>query len=102
MAADTSNMGTDGAQTPPAGMDGTMQSPPGSTTASAGCGLSQGVPAGAGMDNAVVPNAIVTFPTGYDGSKPVPIIFAFHGAGRTADQMRNVDSRTPGTQLDAN
>ncbi|HVZ32072.1 MAG TPA: hypothetical protein VG963_06595, partial [Polyangiaceae bacterium] len=80
---------------------GTMP-PPSSTTASAGCGMSQGVPAGAGMDNAVVPNAILTFPNGYDGSNPVPIIFAFHGAGRTADQMRNVDSRTPGTQLEAN
>jgi poly(3-hydroxybutyrate) depolymerase len=55
------------------------------------------VPADAG-----VPNTIVTFPTGYDGSKPFPLLFAFHGAGRSNLQMQTVDSRTVGSKLEAN
>lgn len=64
-------------------------------SASAGCGLSQGIPGDAG-----VPNTLVTFPPGYTGSTPVPLLFAFHGAGRTNTDMRMVDSRTMGSQLE--
>jgi polyhydroxybutyrate depolymerase len=69
--------------------------PPATGGASAGCGRTQGVPA-----NYAVANTIVTFPPGYDGSTPVPLLFAFHGAGRTNTDMRNVDSRTPGSMLE--
>ena len=72
-----------------------------SGTASAGCGLASGVPAGAAVVDAIIPGAIVTFPTGYDGSSPKPLVFAFHGAGRTNEQMRTVDSRTDGSELEA-
>ncbi len=65
--------------------------------ASAGCGLAQGIPANPG-----VPNTILTFPTGYDGNTPFPLVFAFHGAGRTNEEMRMVDSRTVGSDLEAN
>jgi polyhydroxybutyrate depolymerase len=68
--------------------------------ASAGCGVSQGMPAN--PTTIADPNTIVTFPQGYDGSTPFPIVFAFHGAGRTNADMRTVDSRTPGTQLENN
>ena len=64
---------------------------------SAGCGRSTGIPASAG-----VANAIVTFPPGYDGSTPLPLVFAFHGAGRTNLDMQTVDSRTVGSQLENN
>ena len=69
-------------------------------TASPGCGVSQGMPAN--PTTIADPNTILTFPQGYDGSKPFPIVFAFHGAGRTNTDMRMVDSRTPGTQLENN
>jgi poly(3-hydroxybutyrate) depolymerase len=69
-------------------------------TASAGCGVSQGMPAN--PTTIADPNTILTFPQGYDGSKPFPIVFAFHGAGRTNLQMRMDDSVTPGSQLEAN
>jgi poly(3-hydroxybutyrate) depolymerase len=73
---------------------------PAAGTASAGCGVSQGMPAN--PTTIADPNTILTFPQGYDGSKPFPIVFAFHGAGRTNQQMRTQDSRTPGTQLENN
>lgn len=66
-------------------------------SASAGCGLAQGIPA-----NANVANTILTFPPTYDGRTPVPLLFAFHGAGRTNADMRMVDSRTMGSQLENN
>jgi len=69
-------------------------------TASAGCGVSQGMPAN--PTTIADPNTILTFPQGYDGSKPFPIVFAFHGANRTNAEMRTVDSRTPGTVLENN
>jgi polyhydroxybutyrate depolymerase len=62
---------------------------------SAGCGKGSGVPT-----NVAVPNTIVTFPASYDGSTPVPLLFAFHGAGRTNMDMRTVDSRTVGGALE--
>jgi polyhydroxybutyrate depolymerase len=48
------------------------------------------------------PNTIVSFPPGYDGNTPFPIVFAFHGANRTNMQMRMVDSNTPGSELENN
>jgi poly(3-hydroxybutyrate) depolymerase len=65
-------------------------------SASAGCGLASGIPA-----NAAIPNSIVTFPAAYDGTAPMPLVFAFHGAGRTNEDMRLRDSRTNGSQIEA-
>ncbi len=64
---------------------------------SAGCGKSTGVPMGVN-----VPNAIVTFPQGYDGSTPVPMLFGFHGAGRTNQNFQEVDARMRNTDLERN
>jgi len=64
---------------------------------SAGCGKSSGTPM-----NVNVPNAIVTFPDGYDGSTPVPMMFGFHGAGRTHQEFQTVDARMVGTDLEEN
>jgi polyhydroxybutyrate depolymerase len=63
--------------------------------ASAGCGRAAGIPA-----NPAVPNTIVTFPPNYNGSTPLPLVFAFHGAGRTNTDMRTVDARTNGSVLE--
>ncbi len=115
-APSTPNLGG-GADTPPA--TGLMQPPPAATgtvtpaptsttpppvepapsgsTASAGCGRTQGAPAGY-----QIPNAIVTFPQGYDGSTPVPLLFAFHGANRTNEDMQLRDSQTVGSPLERN
>ena len=67
--------------------------------ASAGCALAQGAPAN--PTTIADPNTIVTFPDGYDGSTPKPLVFAFHGAGRTNVDMRTVDSRTANGALEA-
>jgi polyhydroxybutyrate depolymerase len=45
---------------------------------SAGCGSP-----GSGDTN--IANAIVSIPDSYDGTTPMPLLFAFHGAGRMAD-----------------
>ena len=66
--------------------------------ASTGCGVAQGRPA----TPTVTANTIFTFPDGYDGSTPFPLLFAFHGANRNNQQMREQDSRTPGSELEAN
>jgi polyhydroxybutyrate depolymerase len=90
-------------QTPtpaPTPMDPPDQMNPTPGSPSAGCGAAQGMPANPAT--IADPNTIVTFPPGYDGSTPFPIVFAFHGAGRTNQEMRTVDSRTPGTQLENN
>src|SRR6185436_1258558 len=94
-------------QTPPPAVQPTSMQPPAQMNpmptagvASAGCGVSQGMPAN--PTTIADPNTIVTFPQGYDGSKPFPIVFAFHGANRTNAEMRTVDSRTPGTVLENN
>jgi hypothetical protein len=62
---------------------------------SPGCGKSTGKPSSAN-----VPNTIVTFPDGYDGSTPMPLVFGFHGAGRSNEQFRTVDARTQGADLE--
>jgi predicted esterase len=80
---------------PPATTTPPTTEPPPAGSASAGCGRTQGAPA-----NYQVANTIVTFPQGYDGTTPVPLLFAFHGAGRTNTDMRMVDSRTPGSMLE--
>jgi polyhydroxybutyrate depolymerase len=84
------------AMQPPA-MQPPVQQPPANLPASAseGCGLSQGIPASTN-----VANTILTFPPTYNGSTPVPLLF--HGAGRTNTDMRMVDSRTMGSQLENN
>lgn len=66
--------------------------------ASAGCGLASGVP-----NSPQVASTILSFPRErYDGSTPLPLVFAFHGAGRTNADMRDVDSRTSGGELERN
>src|SRR6185369_7246754 len=87
---------TDPAPVTPTPMDPPVQMNPAPTPggASAGCGVSQGMPAS--PTTIASSNTILTFPQGYDGSTPFPIVFAFHGAGRTNTDMRTVDSRTPG------
>ncbi len=92
---DNSSAGGSGAGTPPEQEPTPTPDPP-PAGASAGCGLSSGIPANPG-----VPNTILTFPPAYDGRTPLPLVFAFHGAGRTNDDMRNVDSRTNGSALEA-
>jgi polyhydroxybutyrate depolymerase len=82
--------------TPATPTDTPPAQPVAGVVASAGCGLAQGVPGDAG-----IANTIVTFPTGYDGSTPKPLVFAFHGAGRTNTDMRTVDSRTANGPLEA-
>jgi poly(3-hydroxybutyrate) depolymerase len=62
---------------------------------SPGCGKSSGVPM-----NVNVPNAIVTFPDGYDGSTPVPMMFGFHGAGRTNQDFYMSDARMQNSDLE--
>ena len=81
-------------ETPPAEPTEPAQPEPG-TAASAGCSLGNAAP------NLNVPNTIVTLPSGYDGRTPVPLLFAFHGAGRTNTDMRMVDSRTVGSGLES-
>lgn len=68
--------------------------PPGSV-ASPGCGRATG-------DSAApaVPNTLLFLPPSYDGVTPVPLVFAFHGAGRTNQDMREIDSRTNGSVLE--
>lgn len=48
---------------------------------SAACGQGNGQPS---LD---LPNTIVSFPGGYDGSTPVPVVMAFHAAGNPNTQL---------------
>jgi poly(3-hydroxybutyrate) depolymerase len=72
--------------------------------ASTGCGLSQGTPTSPqGIPQvANIADTLIYFPPGYDGSTPLPLVFAFHGANRTNADMRSVDSRTAGGVLEMN
>jgi hypothetical protein len=72
------------------------QSPGVPGAGSAGCG-SAAVP---GVDD--VANVKLYPPPGYDGSTPTPLVFGFHGAGRTNVQQRMDDSRTVGSDLENN
>jgi polyhydroxybutyrate depolymerase len=73
---------------------------PAAGTASAGCGVSSGTPAS--PDDQRVDSTILTFPPTYDGNTPIPLVFAFHGAGRTNLEQRTADSRTVGSELEQN
>jgi polyhydroxybutyrate depolymerase len=73
---------------------------PAAGVASAGCGLASGTPMS--PDDQRVDSIILTFPPTYDGSTPVPLVFGFHGAGRTNLEQRTVDSRTVGSELEQN
>ena len=78
---------------------GTPQQPaPGTPVAggSAGCGNTT-VP---GVDS--VANVKLYPPPGYDGTTPTPLLFGFHGAGRSNVEQREDDSRTIGSELEAN
>jgi polyhydroxybutyrate depolymerase len=91
-AAGAPAVGVAGAPTTGAGGASTI--PP---TASAGCGRAAGIPA-----NVNVPNTWVEFPPNYNGSTPVPLLFAFHGANRTNIEMRTEDSRSVDSVLENN
>jgi polyhydroxybutyrate depolymerase len=62
---------------------------------SAGCGKS-GRPNGGVVT--VMGSHIYSFPPSYDGSKPLPLIMAFHAAGNSNDQLRNI---TKGSALES-
>lgn len=87
-----------GAPDPNAPAPGTPGQPPTGTPVaggSAGCGT-----AAPAVD--AVANTLLYFPPGYDGRTPTPLVFGFHGAGRTHVEQREVDSRTVGSELEAN
>jgi poly(3-hydroxybutyrate) depolymerase len=65
--------------------------------ASAGCGKMSGKPTATS-----IPNTIVTFPDGYDGSQPMPLVFGFHGANRTNANFQTSDTRIGGSDLEKN
>lgn len=88
---------TDGAAGAPATPPDTETPAPTTGAASPGCGSAAGIPSAVN-----VPNTIVTFPPSYDGSTPVPLVLWFHGAGRTNEEMRTIDSRTVGSALEDN
>jgi polyhydroxybutyrate depolymerase len=48
-----------------------------------------------GSQSVSVDNAIVGKPTGYDGSTPVPVIFAFHAANNPNTQLQDRFGNTP-------
>jgi polyhydroxybutyrate depolymerase len=83
--------------TPAAEQPGAQTPVPATAEASAGCGLSPGIP-----QNVAIDSTIMTFPPDYDGSTPVPIVFAFHGANRTNLQQQMEDSRTVDSELERN
>jgi hypothetical protein len=96
---------TPGTPAAPSGTDPNAPAPttpapqqPGTPAAggSAGCG-SATTP---GVD--AVANTLLYFPPSYNPSTPTPLAFAFHGAGRTNVDQRMVDSRTVGSELEAN
>jgi polyhydroxybutyrate depolymerase len=61
---------------------------------------SQGCGKGGRPSTTNVPNTIVSFPQSYDGTRPMPLVFGLHGAGRTNEQFRTVDARTQGSALE--
>ena len=110
MLAGVDTGGVDSAGATPAGEVGAAPGAPGSAdpaaqtpqspvvgAGSAGCGAAQGAPA-----SDAVANTFLSVPPGYDGTTPVPLVFAFHGANRTNLEQRTVDSRTVGSELEAN
>jgi polyhydroxybutyrate depolymerase len=66
-------------------------------TPSAGCGKMTGKPTSTN-----VPSTIITFPNGYDGSTPIPLVFGFHGAGRTNANFQTADAHMTGSDLEKN
>jgi polyhydroxybutyrate depolymerase len=95
-AGGTGTSGTAGAPASPAEPAAPTPAPT-AGPASPGCGRSQGTPT-----NVAIDSTIMTFPIGYDGSTPVPLVFAFHGANRTNLDQQTVDSRTIGSELEQN
>jgi len=61
---------------------------------------SQGCGKGGRPSTTNVPNTIVSFPQTYDGTRPMPLVFGLHGAGRTNEQFRTVDARSQGSALE--
>ncbi|HTV20471.1 MAG TPA: hypothetical protein VMG12_17425 [Polyangiaceae bacterium] len=92
----TSGTPTPDPSTTPTPPQQTRTPPTPSAGASAGCG-STTIP---GADD--VENVKLFPPPGYDGTRPTPLVFGFHGAGRTNVQQRMDDSRTVGSDLENN
>lgn len=87
-----------GAESEPAAQGEPEPAPPDDSSierGSAGCGRASGIP-----DATLIANSWTAFPAGYDGSTPFPLVFAFHGAGRTNVEMRTIDSRTVDSALE--
>lgn len=77
----------------------TTEPPPEETPApvgpvpSAGCGNASPPSGNASIPvRGVAADYFVNLPPGYDGTTPVPLIFAFHGRNRTHIQLRTVDA----------
>jgi polyhydroxybutyrate depolymerase len=81
--------------TPPPDPNAPVPSTP-VVSGSAGCG-NTAIPA-----TDAVANTLLYFPPGYDGGTPTPLLFGFHGANRTNVEQRMDDSRTVGSDLEAN
>jgi polyhydroxybutyrate depolymerase len=98
----TTTQGGTGGQPPSDAQGGTGGAAPEPTlpAGSAGCGR-QNPPSGAASLNIRGAQAdyVVTLPNGYDAATPVPLIFAFHGRGRTHVQLQTVDASGIQTEL---
>lgn len=92
--------------TPPAMMDPMMADPAQqepmtpAVPSSAGCGKAN-PPQGAGALTIRGAQAqyVVTLPPNYDANTPVPLIFGFHGRGRTHVQFQTIDASNIQTEL---
>ncbi|MDQ2076023.1 hypothetical protein [Marinimicrobium sp. ABcell2] len=61
--------------------------------ASAGCSADA-------QGNSQLPDTLITWPSDYDGATPKPLVLVFHGRNRDAQQMREQDARTLGSELE--
>lgn len=89
-----SSGGTDGAASGGAASSGGATASGGDSSGDgSGGGTAKAVDPSAGCDAGsttfTIPNGQVGFPKGYDGSTPVPVLFAFHGAGGNESSLRN-------------
>ena len=83
-----------GGGTPSAGTGGAPAASKHTPVPSAGCGKSGRPSAGVVT---VAGSHIYSFPASYDGKTPMPLIVAFHAAGNSNDQLRNI---TKGSALE--
>lgn len=83
------------AETPPP-----PQGPPVPPSPSSGCGRpNPGAGALVAHAGEIETPYLLTLPAGYDGSKPVPLVFAFHGRARSHELLHDVDGSHLAEQL---